>query len=554
MSANTGRHHPVPFWKIWANPITRRYAQSRLRPTELLIGCLIAVLLAGFFFFIGRTTGIHRLGLSAADAARAPLLPLFGLQGVILFMLGTGQVAGGMTAEADEGVLDYQRLAPMTPLSKVVGYLFGLPIREWAMFAFTLPFSIISMVQGNVPLKTALILYLVFFSAAILYHLAGLLSGTVIKNRRWAFLGSMGLVFILYTIMPQISRFGLVYFKYFTVNPVLESYMSDLVPLKMGMEDYRALIPQARFFALEFPQEIFTLISQGVLMATMGTMLWRRWRKNESHLLGKLGALGLFGWLQLVLVGNALPLIKGGELFPSREFNRRFGIVPEEIEQWAPDPFEALVMIGLFGVTTLIFIWLLAFIITPSHETQVRGRRRTRKLGKHRLSNLSDPSSSTPWIAAMAFIGTIGWVLFARGLLHSHWFPEIELQPLAPLAFFLVLLSGGLIIQSIIEMKGNKFTSVVIILGLALPLMAGALVGIISDDYFNISTWIIGMSPIIWPAYGSVAVTPLQGSPAVFFHAAPYAFWFWQVMAALLAIKLMGNLKKRRQEVADSVS
>jgi hypothetical protein len=40
-----------------------------------------------------------------------------------------------------------------------------------------------------------------------------------VKNRRWAFLISIGLVFCLYTIVPQMARFGLVFFKYLTITP-----------------------------------------------------------------------------------------------------------------------------------------------------------------------------------------------------------------------------------------------------------------------------------------------------------------------------------------------
>ena len=75
------------------------------------------------------------------DAARTGIIPLLVFQGIILFILGTAQVAGGMTAERDEGVIDYQRLIPMSPLSKVLGYLFGLPVREYVMFLATLPFT-----------------------------------------------------------------------------------------------------------------------------------------------------------------------------------------------------------------------------------------------------------------------------------------------------------------------------------------------------------------------------------------------------------------------------
>ena len=135
---------PLPAWKIWANPIVRRYARSRLRPASFGVMLLLTVLVAGFFFFVTRE-GSARTMRNAVDIARMPLIPLLVIQGLILFGLGTGQTSSGMTAEADEGVIDYQRLAPMTPLAKVVGYLFGLPIREWLLFLATMPFTVWSV-------------------------------------------------------------------------------------------------------------------------------------------------------------------------------------------------------------------------------------------------------------------------------------------------------------------------------------------------------------------------------------------------------------------------
>ncbi|MDB4519172.1 hypothetical protein N9118_06435, partial [Akkermansiaceae bacterium] len=340
MSEEWQREKMVPFWKIWANPIVRRYARSRLRPVSLGGVLLVFVLIAAFIFFSIRQGAMGQGQLELMDAARLPIVPLLVLQGLILFMLGTGQVAGAMTAEADEGVLEYQRLAPMTPLTKVVGYLFGLPIREWVIFAATMPFSIFSMWQGKVPLGVFLEIYSVFIVAGVLYHLTGLLAGTVMKNRRWAFLGSMGLVFMLYTVLPQVAKFGLVYFKYFTILPVVEESFAYFVPRsgQMVIQTMQELVPTARFFGLNFPQVVFTLISQGILILAMSTMLWRRWRRNESHLLGKVGAVGLFAWVQLVILGNALPLIETGQLFPSREFGRRFGrFAGVDPANWQPE-------------------------------------------------------------------------------------------------------------------------------------------------------------------------------------------------------------------------
>src|SRR5215213_8914544 len=129
-----------PAWKVWENPIFRRYCQSRLRLRALGIALLITVLIAGFIVALVTSIGVGSHS-KPADAARSGLIPLLVFQGLILFVLGTAQVAGGMTAERDEGVIDYQRLIPMTPLAKVLGYLFGLPVREYVMFLATLPFT-----------------------------------------------------------------------------------------------------------------------------------------------------------------------------------------------------------------------------------------------------------------------------------------------------------------------------------------------------------------------------------------------------------------------------
>ncbi len=266
--------------KIWENPIFRRYCRSRLRVRGLGAALLVTLILAGFIFFIFRVSTLHRAGMDPVDAERSPLIGLLVLQGIILFLLGTGQVAGGMTAEADEGVIDYQRLAPMTPLAKILGYLFGLPVREYVCFLATLPFTIWATWWGEVSLLAVGTLYLAFMSSAILYHLTGLVAGTVLRNRRWAFLVSMGLVFLLYTVMPQVSKFGLVYFRYLTLDPVFYESLPYMISRDAGatMLSAQALLGEARFFNLNLPEVVFTILSQGVIIMTLLIMLWRRGR------------------------------------------------------------------------------------------------------------------------------------------------------------------------------------------------------------------------------------------------------------------------------------
>lgn len=554
MSEGTGkpmRKTFIPFWAIWANPIVRRYARSRLRPTGLGISMLLMVLASGFIFFVSREGG-GNVFKNPADVARLPIIPLLIIQGIVLFGLGTGQVAGGMTGEADEGVLDYQRLAPMKPFTKVLGYLFGLPIREWALFLVSMPFTIISLIQGKVDPYYAVQLYAVFMMAAVLYHLTGLVTGTVMKNRRWAFLSSMGIVFLLYTVVPQAAQFGLVYFKYLTIYPVVTEVMPHLAPETVGRvaRVYQEIVPQARFFELDLEQYVVTLVSQAVLCFTMVVMLWRHWRKAESHLLGKLGALGLFAWLQVVLLGNALPLIKEGGIFASREIEQRLkGQVAPLFDDWKPHIGEAALMIGFYGLVTLVFLWLMTIIVSPSLDTQIRGWRRARKFGNAKLPIFSDASTSFVWVTLMALIGVAGWFLFARGLLDSHWFPDNHLSVLAIPAMAIVLLSGGWALQAILETRGRKAAGVLSILVGVLPVML-AIIMAVSGDLVTQSVWMAGICPVTWPVYGAGVFVTDGGIPKEVGTTVPQAFWFWQVVGAAMTILLLLKLRKSRAEVS----
>lgn len=551
MKQSGERRTSVPFWKIWVNPIVRRYARSRLRPTGFGVSLLLVVLISGFVFFVSRA-GSGRVMEDAQDVARVALLPLLMIQGIILFGLGTGQVAGAMTGEADEGVLEYQRLAPMTPLAKVLGYLFGLPIREWALFAASLPFTLISLIEGEVPLHYALQLYAVFVMAAVLYHLTGLLTGTVMKNRRWAFLSSMGMVLLLYTIIPQAAKFGLVYFKYLTIYPVVEEVMPHFTPRRFGaaIDVYQMMVPQAKFFGLNLPQFVVTLVSQAVLCFAMIVMIWRHWRKAESHLLGKLGAVGLFTWLQIVLLGNALPLIDGGDIFPSRELRRRFGrILNPQAEFWKPEIEEALIMVGLFGVVTMLFLWWMTLIITPSKDTQIRGWRRARKFGNAKLPLLSDPSTSVPWVVVMAGIGTTGWYLFASAILNSRWYPGQELSLLTLPAMAIVILTGGLGLQGLLEARSRKTAGLALIVVGVIPVMLAIIMGV-SGDLISPAVWMAGICPVSWPVYGAGLFVPDSGMPRDVARALPNAFLFWQGVAVLVVGWLLVKLRESRMKIS----
>ncbi len=535
-------------WNVWENPIFRRYCQSRLRLRGLGLALLITGIIAGFIVAMAHSIGI-RSHSQAADAARGAIIPLLVFQSVILFILGTAQVAGGMVAERDEGVIDYQRLIPMTPLAKVFGYLFGLPVREYVMFLGTLPFTAWSLWRGEVQWSVWLPLYLIVWSSALLYHFTGLLTGTVVRNRRWAFLVSIGLVFCLYTIIPQMAKFGLVFFKYLTITPVFEECLPGILPASAGalVKAGQTLAPSVKFFDLDFSEAVFSAFSQGGLILTFIVMLCRKWRRADAHLLGKPWAAGFFIWIQVLLLGNALPLIEPGGLFPSRAFSRLVRL------DWQPQAGEAVLMSGIYGLVTLVLIFILAGIITPSANHQIRGWRRARKQGDSALPLLADAATAFWFVLVMALAGGFGWFWFTRALVESRWFPGHHV-PWSVLGYFTaVLFAGGVGFQVLLEGAGARVVGLTVLFIGVVPILVGVVCSIIDDRLIPAAAWLIGISPLSMPFYAPGTLLSLAELPASAARAVPRAFYFWLLVSVLLTLWRIARLHAARAAMASSV-
>ena len=536
-------------WAVWSNPIFRRYCQARLRLRSAGIALLLTLLIAGFIVAMVSSIGTRSF-MTPVDAARSGIIPLLVVQALILFVLGTAQVAGGMTAERDEGVIDYQRLIPMSPLAKVLGYLFGLPVREYVMVGVTLPFTAWCLWRGQVAWRIWLPLYAVVLSSALLYHFTGLLTGTVARNRRWAFLASIGLVFCLYTIIPQMAKFGLVFFKYLTITPVFEECLSGLLPNSAGtmVRTAQQLLPTVKFFNLDFSEAVFTGFSQGGLILTFVIMLCRKWRRAESHLLGKLWATGFFIWIQVLLLGNALPLIEPGSLFPTHGLSGFARIVSD----WKPQPMEAVAMSGMYGLVTLGLIFVLGGIITPSADHQLRGWRRARKQGSAALPLLADAATAYGWVLVMALAGAAGLFLLKRALVGSHWFPG-HAVPLSTLGYFAaIMLSCGVGFQALLEAKGGRVVVLVGILAGGVPLMVGAVLSAI-DGMLATAAWVTGISPLSLPFYAVGSLLSLAELPDAVIHAVPQAFYCWLGVCVGAMLLLSWRLLVARRAMAASV-
>ena len=70
------------------------------------------------------------------------------MQVVILAIMGSGQVNASVSGARASGILDFHRVSPLTPTELTLGFFFGAPIREYVLFAATLPFTVLCMAFG----------------------------------------------------------------------------------------------------------------------------------------------------------------------------------------------------------------------------------------------------------------------------------------------------------------------------------------------------------------------------------------------------------------------
>ena len=202
-------------------------ARRRLRPNDALGWGVVTLVLTAWIILGLYFSQTRRHLLEPADAAKTAMLPLLIIQGVILMGLGTRSVAAGIAAEKQTGVLDYHRISPMSPARKIVGYLLGLPIREYFLFALTVPFLVLTASIAHISPLALGRFYLVFFTSVLLYHSIGLAVGMVSKRSRDAGIIAPGLVFVLYVMVPQLSHIGFAALEFLTVRPTFYAILLE---------------------------------------------------------------------------------------------------------------------------------------------------------------------------------------------------------------------------------------------------------------------------------------------------------------------------------------
>lgn len=372
------------YLSVWRNPIVWKNYQSRMR-IQAVFSFLLIFVLASFMTF---TTygGVMRLQGDPVVAARTAIVPLALLQWIILMLSATGRITSGIIHERVTGTIEYTRLTPLSPLHKVIGYLFGLPVREYLLFFMTMPFMAFLLIMGEIPLSVVFPVYLVFFTSTFFFHMVGMVLGLVLKEWRLSVVFTIALVIAINWILPFFSYLGFPFLQYLTVRPVFAEKIIPLLPVDSvpQMEDAPALITDLTtgvdFYIWEVSTTAFCIALQGLLIFTLALMVFRKWENDFGHSLSKAYAIFFYIALQLFCIGTLWPnlVFDSDSLFAA-------GLLDDDslIEQFA---FIIPLIYGFFSIGV---VYWLVYVITPSHEDYRSGLLRSQKLMQMNRSGLS---------------------------------------------------------------------------------------------------------------------------------------------------------------------
>ena len=405
---------------LWLdNPILVKHARSRLRRVQVLPSIAVVMVIALSVVLLGYQYN----GLNGGQTFGG----LMTLQVVILGVMGASQVGSSVGKARESGILDFHRASPMPPFSMVLGFLFGAPIREYAMFAATLPFSMICVAVnrpsplGFVQLMVPLVL------GSWLLHSIALLNALAGKGGKSGSRGVVGLVmFLLFGGSWLVPSFG-----------VMTTAVDET--------------PMGHFYVFRLPWLLILVID---LLPPIGFFLVASTRKlaaERAHPLSKPQAVGCLSTGAFLLLGGL----------------------------WSIDAefvWTLLVLYALIG-----FSVILVMAITPTLDEFSKGIRKAAKEGRKYPAAWSDRGLNRISLFAACGVvlvaSTVAWRMIERPI---AWLPRASTPSYSlPIAIgVLVVAYFGLSLQYFqlrFGKRGPIFLALFLFAAWLLPLACGAI-------------------------------------------------------------------------------
>ena len=254
------------------NPIFVKHVRSRLRPGAAISWIAIVLTLCAGVTAVGIEYGWYRSGFT--------IISLLTFQSILLGVMGASQIASIVGNVRTSGILEFHRVSPLTAAELVFGFLLGAPIREYMLFAVTLPFvGFCAWMSVPTPRGAVQLVILVVASSWVLHGLALLTS--LMSRRATAARGASALIVLLCVLCA----------------PGVLSLMQLVRNL-----DVEARLP---FFGYQLPWLIVVLVAEAAILFFVMLACLRKIRSEQIHALSKPQAIACLLTLGILALGVA---------------------------------------------------------------------------------------------------------------------------------------------------------------------------------------------------------------------------------------------------------
>jgi hypothetical protein len=421
------------------NPIFLKHVRSRLRSQPLASSIVITLVICVLIAWAGIQLDLYQSGGAFGM--------FLALQAVILGIMGATQVGSSVGAARASGILDFHRVSPLSPSELVLGFFFGAPVREYILFACTLPFSIFCVAVGTPDFRGFVQLMILLVVSSWVLHALSLLNALVLRRQ----VGSRGVV-------------GLVIF--------LGLMSGSLLP---GFGRIAGLVegdPRLDFFGSSLPWLAVVLLYPIAVLFFVYLASRRKIHSERSHPFSKPQALGAMTVLGLLILGGIWSLTDFAEA----------GVAI----------LYVLVIVGILLTTT----------VTPTQAEYYKGLWRAQKQGRFGLPFWDDLSTNRPWLAALCAVilitATLAWNRL-RGADVTISSAIREGFPLAIANGVLVVAYFGLALQYFLLRFGRRGTNILslfLFLVWVVPLVAGTISVIAAFRNGGLAQVIYAISPL----------------------------------------------------------
>ena len=505
-------------WNLPANPVFRRHAVSRLRPWRFIVWLVITQVITGFSWSVAvllylQVQGKGEVVIDFSSPAFQRLLDKHGtnafltgwlsvliIQGLLVVLKGTFSVATGVAREANEGMIDSERLSPLPTGHKVIGQLLGLPLLENVLALLLIPWAAASAWYGGLSPAMMGKVYLIFATSSLLHHAVGLVAGTLIKQKILAGTISQVMVILMHFVLPFSGGFGIGLISHLGMESAILYEIVSATPEILSPKGFfppTEIPPPVDFFRWEIAVSGYHWIITVTGLSALLTMLVRRWNDQDSQLLGKIGTALLAAWMLVLTCGELIPgFSRGHGLYDLIAVGIPWLAMNRGLANGIPS--AGVVWIAGFAFVLGLINLLLTSTLVPTPEARARCRHLVR------APWWSDGRNSLPWVLLLSLFAAVAWSMVVRTFIQkTPALQAIEFELPEMLWVTASLVVPVLAAHALVLWQGWR---VALFTGFALwvvPLMIAVVGMLMSAPREGWPMWVAGMSGLVLPAYAS---------------------------------------------------